>query len=244
MRETRKSSTIAFAVIAGLLVTAATTRSEAQTEERPLTEFLDAQGTFDFFGTLFVPPVPNFLGAGDPVAGLSMSVDYAGLADAACDGIAGTTFAGAVKETPLPDGRALVSVELITSRAITWVIVGDDFAAGPVVFGTRWQDVGGTCVFEEFPVLGESELKTTFIIPEPGASLPDLLALAVVTLGLGDLFPDQIPEGLELLTLDIEARAFGPLVDGTLAKAETRQVSRVVDGEWIFFEETIELSVD
>lgn len=213
-----------------------------QTVERPLSDYLEAQGTFDFFGIQFVPPVPNFIGATDPVAGLGMSVDYAGIADDACNGIADTTFSGEIHETPLPDGRALVSVELHTSNAITWVVEGGDFTAGPVLFGTRWRDENGECVFDELPTLGTSELNTMFIIPEPGGPLPDQFALVVVTLGLGDLFPDQIPDGLELLTFDLEAKAFGQLADGTPAKAETQQISAVIDGEWVFFEETIELS--
>lgn len=216
-------------------------RSGAQTVERPLAEFLAAQGTFDFFGLQFVPPVPNFIGATDPAAGLGMSIDYAGLADAACGGFFGTSFSGEVHETALPDGRAIVSVELKTTNAVTWVIEGDDFGAGEVVFGTRWTDLAGECVFEELPTLGESELKTTFIIPEPGAPLPDMLALAIAASGLGELFPDQIPDGLELLTFDLEGKALGELPDGTPAKAETQQVSAVIDGEWIFLQEKIEL---
>lgn len=239
IRGAMTATAMASLVIVGI---APPRTAAAQTVERPLSDYLEAQGTFDFFGILFVPPVPNFIGATDPAAELGMSVDYAGLADAACGGIAGTTFSGEIHETALPDGRALVSVELITSNAITWVIEGDDFTAGPVLFGARWRDEDGECVFDDVPALGTSELKTTFIIPEPGAPLPDQFALVVVTLGLGDLFPDQIPEGLELLTYDFEAKAFGELADGTPAKAETKQVSDVIDGEWIFFKEVVELS--
>jgi hypothetical protein len=250
MKTTPIRGVAMLAAVAGLMATGLVcpTPAAAQTVERPLSDFLDAQGTFDFFGILFVPPVPNFLGSNDPAADLGMSVDYAGLADAACGGIAGTTFAGEVKETELPDGRALVSVELRTSNAITWVIDGEegtfDFAAGPVLFGTRWTDEGGVCVFDKPPTLGESELNTTFIIPEPGAPLPDSIALAVVALGLGDAFPDQIPEGLELLTFDFEATAQGELAGGTPAKAETKQVSEVIDGVWTFSQETVELSAN
>lgn len=233
------AATLSALAVGGI---AAPRPADAQTIERPLSDYLEAQGSFDFFGIVFVPPVPNFIGATDPAAELGMSVDYAGLADAACDGLAGTTFSGEIHETPLPDGRALVSVELITTNAITWVIDGGDFTAGPVLFGARWRNEDGECVFDDVPALGTSELNTTFIIPEPGAPLPDQFALVVVTLGLGDLFPDQIPEGLELLSYDFEAKALGLLADGTPAKAETRQVSDVIDGEWIFFEETIELS--
>ena len=128
-------------------------------------------GTFDL-GVLFVPPVPNFLGSSDPVAGLSMSIDYAGLADKTCGNVAGTTFAGRVKEKLLPGGRAEVSVNLLTMDAIAWVVNGFDFANDPVIFGVRWEDVGGSCVFNGTPVLGNSMLKVTFIDAAPGAPSP------------------------------------------------------------------------
>src|SRR6476646_6860959 len=91
--------------------------------ERPIADFVKAQGTFDF-GLLFVPPVPNFLGESDPASGLSMSVDYAGLADKACEGVAGTQYTGKIKEKALADGRAQVNVELLTLDAISWLVDG------------------------------------------------------------------------------------------------------------------------
>jgi hypothetical protein len=223
-----------LAVLAGMLNP---TEATAQTVERDLSDFLDAQGTFDFSGILFVPPVPNFFGFtdGDPET-MVMSVDYAGLADATCGGIAETVFKGEVKETLMPDGRALVSVELETFNAITWV----SSAEGVVLFGTRWEDDDGVCVFDDSPTLGESELKVSFYIPEPGAPLPDMIAFAVQDLDL-DGYEDQIPEGLELVSLDFEAKAFETLADGATVKAETKQVSKVIDGEWKFSVEVIEL---
>jgi hypothetical protein len=92
--------------------------------------------------------------------------------------------------------------------------------------------------------VGESEVRAAFIIPAPGDPLPDMLALAVAALGLGDLFPEQIPEGLELISWEIEGKAEGELADGTSTKAETKQVSAIVDGNWIFFEEKIELEIE
>jgi hypothetical protein len=172
-----------------------------------------------------------------------MSADYAGLADAACGGIAGTTFKGEVEETVLPDGRALVTVELETENAITWVSDGLRFGS-PVIFGTRWEDVQGECVFDAPPTLGESELKVTFIIPEPGAPLPDLFSFLVIDLGLAGFYPDQIPEDLELLSLEFKGEAEELLADGTEAEAKTMQKWMVVDGSIVFFKEMIEVTFD
>jgi hypothetical protein len=195
-------------------------------------DFVDAQGTFDV-GFLIIPPVPNFLGASDPDAGLSMSVDYAGLADAACDGIAGTRFRGIVQEKPLKDGRAEVYVELKTFDAITWVIDGFDFANDPVIFDTRWEEVKrgrnrGDCFFPGPLALGDSLLQVRFINPEPGAPLSDLIQLF--------FFP---AEGQEVLSLALEAEAVGLLTDNTPALATTKQLARQMDGELVFTVEKV-----
>lgn len=238
-------------MLAGLVVAGAfdLTRAVAETVERDISEFVAAQGTFDLENDIlglpaqFLPPVPNFITFTDPLAELGMSVDYAGLADATCGGIAGTTFRGEVEETVLPDGRALVSVELETENAITYVLDGLSFGS-PVIFGTRWEDVEGECIFDAFPALGESELKVTFIIPEPGGPLPDLFAFLVIDLGLAGFYPDQIPEGLELHSLEFKGEAEELLADGTEAEAKTKQKWMVVDGSIVFEKEMIEVKFD
>jgi hypothetical protein len=193
--------------------------------ERDILAFVAAQGTFP--GKLFVPPVPNFLGSSDPVSGLSMSIDYAGLANNTCGNVAGTTFAGSVKETLLPDGRAEVSVELLTTNAIAWVVNGFDFANDPVIFGVRWERVRGSCVLND-PALGNSMLTVTFINTAPGAPLPDLIQLLAA------------PEpGQELLAISLHAEAVGELADGTPARAETHQVAKVKGGELQFSVENV-----
>jgi hypothetical protein len=188
---------------------------------------VDAQGTFDI-GFLFVPPVPNFLGSGDPVSGLSMSIDYAGLADETCGNVAGTTFAGTVKEKLLPDGRAEVMVELLTTDAIAWVVNGTDFANDPVIFGVRWEVVRRRCVFNGTPVLGNSRLTVTFINTAPDAPLPDLIQLLV-----------EPETGQELLAISLHAEAVGELADGTPARAETHQVANGKGGELRFSVENV-----
>lgn len=43
-------------------------------------------------------------------------------------------------ERPLADGRAEVTVILHTKNALTWVVDGDDFANGELLFGHRVPD--------------------------------------------------------------------------------------------------------
>ena len=202
--------------------------AQAEVTERPISDFLETQGTFDF-GFLVVPPVPNFLGFIGENAELSMAIDYAGLADDTCDAISGTTIAGSVTEKPLPDGRAEVTVQLRTTGAIAWVIEGADFGNGPVIFGVRWEeDQGGNCVIDGAPALGNSLLKVTFTNTAPGAPLPDLIQLLVA------------PEpGQELLAFFADADASGTLPDGTPARAGSDQAAKVVDGVLTFFVENV-----
>jgi hypothetical protein len=183
------------------------------TEERPLADFLLMQGRFDA-GFLAVPPVPNFFGWTDPRTKLGLSVDYAGVADRACSGVAGTTFAGRVGEQALPDGRAAVTVEIYAIDAMTWVVDGFDFGLDPVVFGLRWEDDGaGGCAMKGTPAVGGARLSAAFINTEPGAALPDLFQLV--------LAPER---GQELLCLSLQSEAFGETVDGTPSRATAHQV--------------------
>ena len=219
---------------------------EARPLERDISEFVAAQGAIglenDVVGQ-FVPPVPNFLTFTDPAAGLAISVDYAGLADQTCGAIAGSTFEGKVTETELPDGRAAVSVRLKTENGIIWVLDTLSFNSA-VIFGTRWEDVRGECMFDAFPTLGASELEVTFIISEPGAPLPDLFAFLIIDRGLAEFYPQQIPEGLEFVTLRFAAVANGELDDGTPTEVATEQHWLRVDGAITFLEERIDLSAD
>jgi hypothetical protein len=175
---------------------------------RPIGDFVDAQGTYDI-GFLFVPPVDNYIGWTDPNSGLSMSVDYAGIADDYYGGVFGTTFGGTVTERPLADGRAEVTVVLQTKDALTYVVDGFDFASDPLVFGARPNPSGlqGSGV-----ALGNSVLIVKFINTAPGAALPDLLQLFI------DPAPGQVP-----LSIGIKAMASGTLPDGSPARAEVVQ---------------------
>jgi hypothetical protein len=189
-------------------------------QQRPLSDFLSAQGTFcvdDGGGgcLLFVPPDPNFLGwqtmfpppklpivRTRPEVPLFGAVDYAGLADAYAPGHE-PSITGTVTERVLRDGRALITVLLHTSNANAWVIdldlagdILDQIANKPTLFGHRPHDA----LLGAPQALADSLLHVEFIIPAPGGPLPDLLQL--VNFGV---------EGMELEVLSFQSSAFGPL---------------------------------
>jgi hypothetical protein len=201
------------ALLAGLSVS--TEPASAQTTQRSIDEFVDAQGTFCFDDgaggcLLFVPPTDNFIGWTDTGNFLAASVDYAGLADEVLGGALGTTFAGSVTERRLQDGRALIKVNLRTSNALTWVIPFDptstenQFRDNDLLFGARPTDVADGAE----PALGDSHFGVEFIVAAPGLPLPDLEQI---------LFAPE--PGQELLSVHFEATA-----NGTFANGETGKV--------------------
>jgi hypothetical protein len=186
---------------------------------RPISDFIEQQGTYcinDGSGGcfLFVPPVENFIGWNDPANNRSASVDYAGLANKylTTNGYIDldTSFSGTIIELPLKDGRAEVKIVLHTKNALTWVIEGEDYANGPLLFGYRPTDVQAGAT----PVLADITFKVVFINTAPGAPLPDLIQLVVA--------PE---DGQELRFIAMRAQAAGPLreafgvQDGTPGRA-------------------------
>jgi hypothetical protein len=205
-----------------LLVSATIVLAQGAAVQRPIEDFVDAQGTYcidDGSGgcLLIVPPIPNFVGFSSPE--YCASVDYAGLVEAYWGGPFGTTTKGSVTERPLPDGRAEVSVRLLTANALTWVVEteesGDcDYGGGSLMFGQRspegppWENAA----------LGQSLLKIRFINSAPGAPLPDLIQLL--------FFPEADQETQFIL---FTGRADGPLraeygvPDGTPGRVQVIQ---------------------
>jgi hypothetical protein len=180
--------------------------------QRPIEDFVNAQGTFcvdDGSGGcwLIVPPVANFIGWTDLAEGIVASVDYAGLADAFAGGAFGTETTGTVTERPLKDGRAEVHVRLHTTNALSWVAEGGDFN-GPLLFGHRAPEV----LAGAEAALGESFLGIRFINTAPGAPLPDLIQLL--------FFPEP---DRQVIFLSFQARADGPLADGSPGRVQVVQ---------------------
>ena len=160
------------------------TTLNAQDHQRPLSDFLTAQGSTQ----CFTPPAPAQLGWGtgpnktNGSANLTPTrfalVDYTGLEARDLKifhGIdLGTTVAGSVSERPLADGRALVTVVLETHNAMGWALQNpNDVNADPLAFGARFQDV----VAGKQPALGDSHFHIQFTNSGPGAPLPDLICL-------------------------------------------------------------------
>jgi hypothetical protein len=178
------------------------------TVQRPISDFLDAQGTTMVFNT----PVPDQIGwANNPALSKSQMpppfrfalFDYAGLANdyliSQGHSSLDTTTDGTITERPLADGRAEVSVILHTTNALTWASNPvPDPNATPTLFGNRAADVlnGAT------PALGDSVLQVKFNNTAPGAPLPDL----VNAFQLGNALPGQ-----ELVFLAFRGTATGPL---------------------------------
>ena len=187
----------------------------AGTTHRPISEFVNAQGTFcvdDGAGgcLIFVPPVENFVGFTDTVNFRGISIDYAGLSEEPLGGTLGTTFSGTISERTLKDGSVIINVHLQTSNALTYVIPFDptstanQFGENDLLFGTRANDVlaGAT------PCLGESNLNLEFTNSAPGLPIPDFEQL---------LF-GPLP-GQQILSVRFEGGATGcTFADGTPGK--------------------------
>jgi hypothetical protein len=165
-----------FAVMGALLLVPIDAVA-ATTVQRPLSEFISAQGKHaDFF-----PPVPDYIGwvsqknSRVPTAHFAL-IDYAGLANEQFNLGLGTRVTGNVIERSLSDGRAQVSVTFKTTNALSWAIpcvLPDNcpLQTGPVIFGNRAADVAQG----EPAALGNVEFRITFINTAPGAALPDLI---------------------------------------------------------------------
>jgi len=175
----------------------------ASAVQRPLGDFLDAQGT----SAIFIPPLPDFIGwTNNNPQTLFVSVDYAGLVASYLESHGGpslgTHMAGSVTERPLADGRAEVSVVLHTDDALTWAIPlpATDLATDPLVFGYRGTDLLVDPSLE--PALSNSQLEVVFKNTAPGAALPDLVDAFI----LGNAQPGQ-----ELVKLMFRSQGAGSL---------------------------------
>jgi hypothetical protein len=190
---------------------------------RPISDFVDRQGTFCIPDgnngcLLFVPPVANFIGWGDPQREVASSVDYAGLANKylreASGGRVdlGTTTTGTIIERALPDGRANVSVTLHTINALSWAALTPDFPAGSPIFGVKVDGVLGG----ETPALARVEFRVTFTNTAPGAPLPDFI----------QLFFDPAP-GTALGVYSFQASGSGLFCDGSRGRITVSQTGNV-----------------
>jgi len=201
---------------------------------RPLSDFLDAQGTT----SLFFPPVQEMLAWTDgPLINFGL-VDYAGLANAYIEANTGTSLgtrvSGTVIECARDDGTAMISVVLSTQKALGFAqSVQDlsnnnfDFLNTPTIFGAKAQDM----VAGADPALGPAHFRTTFVIGHPGDPLPD------IRIAFQDNMPDVRP-----ITLDFRSTTVGTLPDGTRSRLRIQQVGATdEDGNLIFTREIVDI---
>ena len=189
--------------------------AQAQARHRPLSDFINAQGTT----TCFTPPAPSQLGASsaaDKAPVRFALIDFTGVTAKFLHdnyGISlGTTVSGTLLERPLADGRALVTVDLHAKNALGWAINFDpvgpasQFNRNPLLFGARAQDLIADPT--RTPALGDEHFRVEFTIPNPGAPIPDL-----VCINRGPDCPSvaACPMGFELDFLSAEGNITGPL---------------------------------
>jgi hypothetical protein len=208
---------------------------QAQVNQRPLADFINAQGTTQ----CFTPPAQAQLGWGtgfdktngnaNLTPGRFALIDYTGLEAKylLTKGInLGTTVSGSVLERPLADGRALVTVDLHTKNALGWALQApvNDVNTDPLVFGARVLDV----VAGKTPALGASHFHAEFVITIPGAPLPDLVGA-----NYDPIFcPNVVPYSYSNIDfLSIQASITGPLhapywPEGALGRLDVNQVGK------------------
>ena len=202
---------------------AAAPMMESHCYKRPLSDFLDSQGST----ILFFPPARDMLAWTDFEFVNFALVDYAGLANdyiasASGQGL-GTNVKGRVKECLLNDGTAEVSIVIATSKALGFAqSVEDlfatfdpetgsiDFLNTPTIFGNKPQDIlGGADA-----ALGPASFRVSFVIDNPGDPLPDLRIAF-----------QQQPADYAPLSLSFRSTTVGTLPDGTKARLRIQQVA-------------------
>lgn len=214
-----------FSLLASLLLimAIATPAVAAQAYQRPFSDWLQAQqAVFDPGAPLEFQEASWF----EPSSGENFFGDVDGraamwvLANGGADHT--PTIRGSVLERVLADGRALVTVQVWATNAITYVWQDEgDFPNGPALFGYRASEIadGATAA------LGSARMQVAFVNTAPGADLPELLTLAFT--------PE---EGQELVAVSFHGSAFGPLreasgfAEGTPGMGATQQVGLFFTG--------------
>jgi hypothetical protein len=209
-------------------------KGKSNVTPRSFRELLAAQGSTSDFD----PPFPDYNGWSTPDSAPPhfAYVDYAGvlakyLADLPNADLPneepihlGTKVHGTVLERHLPDGRAEITVRMITTNALTWIVKTnfDDeeysLVTYPLDFGYRPAELIADRSLR--PALAVSHLEWVFRMEEPGLPLPDIGLVSY-----GDPPPGQ------LLSYDFRARAFGAVreeFDGDVPD-ETRGIAKIIN---------------
>ena len=221
---------IAVAIAMGNPVIASTASAQGTALQRPIEDFLAAQGT------LPAPPgfTANFIGwigrsgPNEPLTRI-MTLDYAGL-DAAAVGLPLPEMEGTVTEKPLANGQTNVKVTLRTRNELAYVhqcaapIPGNPCPAGAVLFGLIPAEAAADPAGAAY---GSSVFEIEYNVSRPlGDSMEDLIALFFTGLPY-----DSLP-----LFVAFSGRADGPLraasgcPEGTSGRAWAAQTGLISAG--------------
>ena len=196
---------------------------------RPLSHFLNTQGTLNN-PPQFFPVVKDYAGwAGGDGVNFAL-VDYAGLANkyikANSEHSIGTKVNGFVLECALPNGKAQITVQLLTKKALGFAQSIEDLANNefnflntPTIFGAKAQDV----VNGEKPATGLASLSTTFSIAAPGADLPDFIDVVFN------------PASYAPVKMNFKSITFGKCSNGRKARLNVHQVGSTNDQNVLVF---------
>jgi len=172
---------LAMGIAMGILGNASTASAQGTVLQRPIEDFVDAQGT--------MPAPPGFtanyigwIGRTGPKEPLTriMTLDYAGL-DAAAVGLAPPEMRGTVTERPLANGQTNVKVTLRTRNELAYVhqcappIPGNVCPAGAVLFGLTPPEAAADPAGAAY---GSSVFEIEYNVSRPlGDPMEDLIAL-------------------------------------------------------------------
>lgn len=208
---------------------------------RPLSDFLSAQGTLND-PPAFFPPVKDYVGWADGGFEVFALVDYAGLANTyikSATGVSlGTNVVGYVKECGLAGGDTLVTVGIFTTRALGFAQSiealeqnGFDFGNTPAIFGVKAVDVGTPGA----AAAGPASLTATFAIEAPGGPLPDLVDVLFIR-----------PEAYKPVSFSFTSSTFGDCTGearrGRKARLDVHQAGATDDaGIMVYTAEKVEV---
>lgn len=184
-----------LAAIAIVSLCYAPNAARAQVTKRPLSDFLQAQGST----TIVFPPVPDYLFFTN-AQNDGGSIDYAGIANRllVSRGLPSpnTTIDGSVSERLLADGLAEVTVTVHVSNALTFVVDANNVP----LFGYLVTELLSNPGLK--PAIGDALLTVVFK-NTPNGPMPDLSCL------VSDAVP--CPPNFEFLSIHLSAIAGGPL---------------------------------
>lgn len=227
-RIVARIAALASAIALGMLWSSSSARAQGTVLQRPIEDFVAAQGT------LPAPPgfTANFIGwigRTGPHEDLTriMTFDYAGL-DAAAAGLPAPEIGGTVTERPLANGMTHVKVLLRTRNELAYVhacgapIPGNPCPAGAILFGLTPAEAAGNPGGAAY---GSSLFDVEYQVARaPGAPMEDLIALF-----FGGLPYDSLP-----LFAGFTGSADGPLraasgcPEGTLGRASAVQTGLIL----------------